>query len=297
MKLEAFLRHEQQVSRRLLSKCKRLGTITCNGSPIRTIDMVFHGDVVILTLPEEEKGALPNPQLNVPVLYESEHIIVYSKPPEMPCHPSQGHYTDTLANAFAAQFPGVSFRCINRLDRNTSGTCIAAKTAYGAGFIQQHTEKCYIAAVTGCISEPGTVRAPIARMPGSVILRCVHPDGKAAVTHYKPLFGNGNHTLVQFRLETGRTHQIRVHMAHIGHPLAGDDLYGSPSEEIARHALHCAAVRFPEPETGETTAVYAPLPEDIAALFPGMNSCCPAIDFQKEIWYNEKCQNIQKGGA
>lgn len=273
MKLEDFLRREMQVSRRLLSKCKRMGTMTCNGSPVRTIDMVSPGDVIVLTLPEEEKGALPNPDLKVPVLYESRHIIVYNKPPDMPCHQSQGHYTDTLGNAFAVRFPDIPFRCINRLDRNTSGACIAAKTAYGAGFLQQHTEKCYIAAVTGSITECGTVDAPIAREQESVILRCIRSDGKPSVTHYKPLCKNEKYTLVQFRLETGRTHQIRVHMAHIGHPLAGDDLYGTPCEEICRHALHCAEVRFPEPETGEIAAVTAPIPDDMAALFPDMDFC------------------------
>lgn len=275
MQLESFLRREKQVSRRTLSKCKRLGAITCGGKSIRTIDRVSPGDVIVLELPEEQGTAAPNPALRVPVLYESEHILVYNKPPEMPCHPSHGHYTNTLANAFAAAYPGTPFRCVNRLDRNTSGACIVAKSAYGAGFIQQAAEKGYIAAVTGRLTEGGTVDAPIARERDSVILRCVREDGKPSITHFTPLLWNEKYTLLEFRLETGRTHQIRVHMAYIGHPLAGDDLYGTETQDISRHALHCAWVHFPEPETGNAVTVSAPLPEDMRALFPG-SYCFPA---------------------
>ncbi|MGN0592621.1 MAG: RluA family pseudouridine synthase [Ruminococcus sp.] len=265
MQLEAFLRREKQVSHRMLVRCKRQGHITRNGSPIRTIDLVFPGDEILLELPETEGTAVPNPALKVPILYKSPHILVYNKPPDMPCHPSHGHYT---ANVFAASHPNTPFRCINRLDRNTSGACIAARTAYGASFIQQKAEKTYLAAVTGILTESGTICAPIGRASDSVIRRCVCRDGKPALTHYTPLYGNEQYTLVQFRLETGRTHQIRVHMAYIGHPLAGDDLYGQPSEGISRHGLHCSAVRFPEPETGASVTISAPLPRDIAALFP-----------------------------
>lgn len=269
MKLEDFLRREKQVSRRLLAKCKYHGSITCNGENIRTVDTIAPGETVVLTYPTAGCSAVPNNELDVPVLYKSNHIIIYDKPPFMPSHQSQGHYTDTLANVFARDFPDTPFRCLTRLDRNTSGVCMAALSAYGAGFLQGKIKKTYLAAVTGRISEGGTINAPIARVNDSVILREVNPDGQPAVSCYEALSGNDKYTLVKLTPLTGRTHQLRVHMAYIGHPLAGDDLYGSPSDVITRHAIHCAQVSFPEPETGRLVTVSSPLPKDISAIFDG----------------------------
>ena len=278
MKLEDFLRHEKQVSRRLLAKCKYHGSITCSGKNMRTVDTIHPGETVVLTYPSAVCTALQNPELHVPVLYRSRHIIVYDKPPFMPSHQSQGHYTDTLANAFANDFPDTPFRCITRLDRNTSGVCAAALTAYGAGFLQGKIKKTYLAAVTGAFSGSGIIDAPIARVNDSVILREVRADGKPALSEYECISGNGKYTLVRLTPITGRTHQLRVHMAHTGHPLAGDDLYGCCSEDISRHALHCSEISFPEPETGEEINVASPLPADIAALFPDHSIQYPAID-------------------
>lgn len=268
MKLEDFLRREKQVSRRLLAKCKYHGSITCSGRNIRTVDMIAPGETVVLTYHSSECSAIQNPELHVPVLYRSRHIIVYSKPPFMPSHQSQGHYTDTLANAFANDFPDIPFRCLTRLDRNTSGACIAALTAYGAGFLQGKIKKTYLAAVTGRLQGSGIIDAPIARVNDSVILREVRADGKPAVSEYECILSKEKYTLVRLTPLTGRTHQLRVHMAHAGHPLAGDDLYGCSCEDISRHALHCREISFPEPETGETVTVTSPLPEDIIRLFP-----------------------------
>lgn len=279
MKLEEFLRREKQVSRRLLAKCKYHGSITCGGKNIRTVDVINPGETVVLMYPAAECTAVPNPELKVPVLYRSRDIIVYDKPPFMPSHQSQGHYTDTLANAFANEYPHVPFRCLTRLDRNTSGVCAAALTAYGAGFLQGRIEKLYLGAVTGVLTGNGKVNAPIARVSDSVILRCVSESGKPAVSLYERIFGNDRYTLVRLTPVTGRTHQLRVHMAHIGYPLAGDDLYGETSEDMDRHALHCAAVRFPCPETGRYVTVRSRLPDDMASLFPDENASALAIDF------------------
>lgn len=268
MKLETFLRRDMQVSRRLLAKCKYQGTILRNGADIRTVDTVYPEDEIVLISPDTEGGILPNNDLNVQVLYRGQHIIVYNKPPFMPCHQSHGHYTDTLANAFAAEFTGLPFRCITRLDKNTSGVCIAALTAYGAGFIQGKIKKSYIAAVIGELWECGTIDAPIARKENSVMLRCVNSSGKSAFTRYIPIYSNGRYTLVKLIPETGRTHQLRVHMAYIGYPLAGDELYGEASEDISRHALHCDMAEFTEPESGKIITVKADLPQDMKALFP-----------------------------
>lgn len=267
MKLEIFLRRDMQVSRRLLAKCKYQGEILRNGSHVRTVDMVFPDDEIVLISPDAQGTALPNDSLRVPVLYRGEHIIVYNKPPFMPCHQSHGHYTDTLANAFAAEFGDVPFRCITRLDRNTSGVCIAALTPYGAGFVQGRIKKCYIAAAEGEIKEGGIIDAPIARKENSVMLRCVSESGKPALTRYMPIYSNGKYTLTRLLPETGRTHQLRVHMAYIGHALAGDELYGRAGEGISRHALHCISAEFPEPETGKMIKAEAPMPQDMRALF------------------------------
>lgn len=274
MKLENFLRHDMQVSRRLLAKCKYQGSILRNGTHIRTVDTVYPGDEIVLISPDAESRVKANLSLNVPVLYRGEHLIVYDKPPFMPCHQSHGHYTDTLANAFAAEFTEMPFRCITRLDRNTSGACIAALSVYGAGFVQGKIRKSYIAAVTGIITGNGIIDAPIERKDNSVMLREVRADGKSAVTRYEPIYCNGKYTLVCLYPETGRTHQLRVHMAYIGHPLAGDELYGGDLSDISRHALHCNKVEFEEPESGRVITVKSELPGDIKALFSN-------IDLQK----------------
>ncbi|MGN0630229.1 MAG: RluA family pseudouridine synthase [Ruminococcus sp.] len=267
VKLEIFLRRDMQVSRRLLAKCKYQGEILRNGCHIRTVDTVFPNDEIVLISPDKDGTALPNVSLKVPVLYRGEHIIVYNKPPFMPCHQSMGHYTDTLANAFAAEYKGVPFRCITRLDRNTSGVCIAALTPYGAGYVQGMVKKEYIAAAEGIITESGVIDAPIARKEISVIQRCVSKEGKPALTRYFPLYSNEKYTLIKLIPETGRTHQLRVHMAYIGHPLAGDELYGVAGVDIGRHALHCLSAEFPEPETGNIIKVKAPMPHDMRELF------------------------------
>lgn len=271
MKLEEFLRRNMQVSRRLLARCKYQGSIMRNGVHIRTVDTIFPGDEIVLTCPDASGRVQPNPSLDVPVIYRSEHLIVYNKPPFMPCHQSHGHYTDTLANAFAAEYPNLPFRCITRLDRNTSGVCIAALTPYGAGFIKDKIKKRYLAVAAGIIKNSGTVDKPVARRENSVMLRCVKDSGKPALTHYIPLFSNEKYTLVKLIPETGRTHQLRVHMAYIGHSLAGDELYGEETPDISRHALHCGYAEFTEPGTGERISLNVPMPEDMKRLIPGFN--------------------------
>ena len=266
LKAEDFLRREG-VSRRLMTKLKRTeGGITRGGETVRTVDTVFPGDVIVLR-PDDDSFLEPNPALCVPVVYESEGVAVFDKPPHMPVHPSIKHRTDTLGNCFAHLYPELTFRPVNRLDRDTSGLCITAKDARSAAMLQGKWEKTYLAAVHGITDEEGTIDAPIARERESVILRCVRSDGQRAVTHYKMICTQGDYSLVYVTPETGRTHQIRVHFAHIGHPLAGDDMYGGSLADIDRQALHCAEIRFTDPATGERVELSSPLPADIAALF------------------------------
>lgn len=252
------------ISRRVIISLKRSGGLTRGGAVLRTIDVVHAGEEIILRLEDESGCIAANPRLSAQVMYEDEDIVVYNKPPFMPVHPSQRHHDDTLANLFAAQFPGLPFRPINRLDRNTSGLCVCAKNQLAAAALSGSLEKVYFAVTDG--TPPGdAINAPIGRLGTSVIERCVTPEGKPAVTHFTKIAGE-RRSLLRITLETGRTHQIRVHMAYVGFPLCGDDMYGGDCSGISRQALHCGEVSFSQPISGEHITVTAPLPEDMAQL-------------------------------
>ncbi len=266
--VEIFLRKYKGVSRRMLTRLKHIsGGICCNGIPVRTIDPVRFGDSITLCEPDSSAALMPSSR-TVPVLLNTAAYIVYIKPIHMPVHPSQGHRDDTLGNIFAANYPQLPFRPVYRLDRDTSGICIAAKSAYAAGRMQGAVQKSYLALVSGILCKGGTVCAPIARQKDSIIARCVHNDGKPAVTHFTPLCSSGGYTLVSLWLETGRTHQIRVHMAYLGYPLAGDRLYGGDCRMFSHHMLHCGCVQFFDPETNDAVVLYAPW-EELPAEFAG----------------------------
>ena len=252
------------ISRRAVISLKQSGGLTRNGDILRTIDLVHAGETVTLRLPGGVESAQANPELHAGILYEDEDVVVFDKPPDMPVHPSQRHHDDTLANIFAAKFPGLPFRPINRLDRNTSGLCVCAKNQLAAASLSGSIAKVYFAITDG--TPPGdTIDAPIGRVGGSVIERCVTPDGKPAVTHFTRIAGE-RRALLRVTLETGRTHQIRVHMAYAGFPLCGDDMYGGDCSDISRQALHCGEVSFDRPFTGLRITVTSPLPADMRAL-------------------------------
>ena len=265
---QVFLK-SRGISRRVLTALKRSGGLTRGSGILRTVDVIHAGDVITLRLDGGETSVAANPELSADVVYEDEDVVVFNKPPFMPVHPSQRHHDDTLANLFAARYPGLPFRPINRLDRNTSGLCVCAKNQLAAAALSGSISKVYYAVTDG--TPPGdTVDAPIGRLGDSVIERCVTPDGKPAVTHFRKVAGE-RRALLRITLETGRTHQIRVHMAHIGFPLCGDDMYGGDCTAISRQALHCGEVGFTLPVSGEHITVSAPLPEDMAAILDGTN--------------------------
>ena len=267
VRLCEYLRRRIGVSARLLARLKRTPAgILCNGVPVRAVDPVRAGDVVVLTMPEQE-GLEPNPALYVPSVLETAHYIVYDKPTGMPVHPSARHRRDTLGNYFAASMPGHTFRAVNRLDRDTSGLCLIAKDAYTASALQGKLEKRYYAVLCGHLTGDGTISAPIARTEASIITRCVRQDGKPAVTHYRVLGHSADYTAVEIRLETGRTHQIRVHFSHLGYPLAGDDLYGGSCRHIGQQALHCGRLFWRDPVTKQ--ACSFPLAQGYAAVGAG----------------------------
>lgn len=247
------------VSRRLITRLKRTEDgITRKGELIRTIDFVSEGDIIVLN-ERDETRLDPNPSLNVEVLFEDEQLVVFNKPPFMPVHPSIKHQGDTLGNYFSYICGGLTFRPVNRLDRDTSGCVIVAKNQFAAKALQGSYEKVYYAICHGAFSEKtGFVDAPIAREQESIIKRCVRSDGQCAVTRYEVIASTERYSLLRLQLENGRTHQIRVHMAHIGHPVAGDDLYGGSREDYPRQALHCGEVSFLHPVTNERITVHAP---------------------------------------
>lgn len=256
-----------------------------NGVWARTSDLLYPGDALRITLREKETKSriLPVP-LPFPIVYEDEDLIILKKPSGMPIHPSQGNHENTLANAAAwywkeKGWPFV-YRCINRLDRDTTGLVILAKNMYSGSRLSdmvktREISRTYLAVAEGFVPDSGTIDAPIARVRGSTIEREVNrEDGERAVTHFSRLSyiesGKENgFSLVSLKLETGRTHQIRVHMKSIGHPLPGDFIYHPDYSMINRQALHSASLEFSHPVTGKTMSFTAPLPDDMKSFgFP-----------------------------
>lgn len=252
-------------SRRMVTKLKQTGGLTRGGEILRSVDGVSAGDTVCVSM-EDSADIMPNGSISASAVYEDEDIVVFDKPPFLPVHQSVRHYGDTLANLFAALYPGLPFRPINRLDRNTSGLCVCAKNRFAAASAADTVSKVYYAVADGDIRQAGTIDLPIDRENDSIIRRCVSPSGKRAVTHYEPIRHACGRTLLRIILETGRTHQIRVHFSYIGYPLCGDDMYGGDCTAINRQALHCGEVSFLQPYTGERITVRSELPEDITAL-------------------------------
>lgn len=265
MPLGAYLRNYAGISAQTVKRLKAVPDgMTRGGVHIRTVDPVRNGDCIRLHLPERSSQT-PNPALTVPVIYETAQLLAVNKPAGMPAHPSMLHRDDTLANWFAAYRPECGFHLMNRLDRNTSGLCLIAKTVYAAHSVRD-LQKRYYALVPAGLHGSGTVDAPIARERESVITRCVRADGRRAVTHYRVLRELPQAALLELTPETGRTHQIRVHMAYLGFPLLGDALYGGDCSRMQAHALHCGYMTFTDPETGASVTLTAPLRKEMQQL-------------------------------
>lgn len=272
LKKEGFSRH-------ILSSMKNTpGTIILNGERGFGRSVLKPQDRLVITVPETESGEnIIRTKMDLDILYEDEDILVINKPADMPVHPSAGNYENTLANGIAWYFAenGEDFvyRCINRLDRDTTGALVLAKNPLSAAILSvqmknRQIRRTYLALVDGILPETGTVNAPIARMNGSVITREVNfKDGESAVTHYECLAAGRNYSLAELHLETGRTHQIRVHMKYIGHPLPGDYLYNPDYRKIKRQPLHSYQLEFTHPITGRPLLFTAPLPEDFISAF------------------------------
>lgn len=271
--VQEYLKGEHGYSTRTLIKLKALPLgLTVNGKHVRTVDRLKEGDTLCCAL-EDAPAALALSAREVPLLYADDDLLVYDKPPAMPCHPSNGHYDDTLANVYAARcarlgVPG-AFRALNRLDADTTGCVLVACNQHVAARLTRRFDKVYVALVCGELpTSQGEIDAPILRRDQEHkrdITRIVHPQGQRAITRYTRLAVGSGYSLVQFALLTGRTHQIRVHMAYLGYPLAGDSLYGGDCALIGRQALHCSQVSFCHPVSGRDMTVDAPLPADLCA--------------------------------
>ncbi|MCK8061019.1 MULTISPECIES: RluA family pseudouridine synthase [unclassified Fusibacter] len=260
------------VSTRMIRNVKRQKALTLNGHVVSVSGKARKGDVIELKFIEEPHQIYPN-DIPIQVIYEDEDLVVINKQTDMVAHPTKGHPSHTLSNAVRhyALSKGEDYkpRLVNRLDRDTTGIMIFAKNAYGQHIVSEEmkadrVEKYYRALVHGKFQiKKGEINEPIERESAESMKRIVRPDGKESLTLYEVEQELSNTTLVKIQLKTGRTHQIRVHMNHLGHPLVGDALYGSFERmAIDRQALHACEMRFKTPRNGEVTIV-APLPEDI----------------------------------
>ena len=236
--------------------------------PIRTIDRIKAGSVLKAYIPEGESYFTPNPELEIETLYEDEDIVVFDKPVSMPVHPSKNHQTDTVANYCAARYGNAKFHVVGRLDMDTSGIIVIGKHAHSAAVLTKNGgEKEYIAIIEGVPEEPsGIIDAPIDDSDPLVHKSFIAETGQPSVTEYETVGTNGVLTVVRVKPKTGRTHQIRVHFAHIGHPLCGDELYGGSLEHLDRQALHRSKMVFEHPINGTMLEFESPLPEDMKKL-------------------------------
>lgn len=275
-RIRAVLQAGLGLSAGLVTRLKhRPGSVRVNGASAKTIDILHAGDVLAVDVGDVKPGAFAPGGPRPDVVWEDDDVIIINKPAGMAVHGRSERGEPTVGSMVAAYLgTNAPFHPVNRLDRGTTGLMCAAKTGYMHERLRKilHTDEFrreYLAICVG-VPEPraGTVDAPIARL-GEEKRFCVDECGAPSVTHYEVLIAWDGLSLVRLRPETGRTHQIRVHMSHIGCPLLGDRLYGRACREIDRPALHSSALRLVHPLTRETIAVSAPLPEDMRALLPG----------------------------
>ncbi len=275
--IREILKQEFEISDRLLLHLKKEQKIFLNNQKSYSHALVKNGDIisVLIDFEEESTNIVPK-KIKINILFEDEYLLIVNKQSNIAVHPSHTHYSNSLSNGVKYYFNSINLkkkiRIVNRLDKDTSGLVIFAKNEYiQECLIKQMKNKIfkkeYIGIVDGILTKKyGTISAPIARKDNSIIERCISPNGVSAITHYKILKEYNNYSLVQFTLETGRTHQIRVHSAYIGHPISGDTLYGTSSTYISRQALHCNRLFFIHPILRKKMSIAAPLPQDICAF-------------------------------
>ena len=278
LRVEQFLRRKRY-SGQNLSEIKRMPkSILVNEVHYYMRQELSTGDHLQVRICETQNSEkIPPTKLPLDIVYEDEDLLVLNKPAGMPIHPSLNNYTNSIANALAYYFQSQGkpfiFRCCNRLDRDTSGLTIVSKHLVSGSILSDMTKyrevhREYLAIARGSVTpSEGTIQAPLGRKEGTIIERTVDWEhGEDAVTHYKVVKEANGHSLVSLRLETGRTHQIRIHMKYLGYPLIGDYLYNPDMEYMTRQALHSHHMEFTHPITGEHMSFTAPLPEDMARV-------------------------------
>lgn len=280
VKVDTLLKKHMGLSGTVVRRVKWLEDgILVDGARVHTDFRPSAGQVLSVRLsdPQRNSGVVVPAQGPLDIVYEDDDLIVLNKAPGVSVHPGPGHFDDTLGNFLVDYYEKTGqeadFHPVHRLDRGTSGLLVAAKHPHAQEVLkrQLHTpdfRRVYLAVCEGAPEPPaGTIDAPLGPRPGSLMEQMVRPDGKPASTRYEVLEACGGRALLRLELETGRTHQIRVHMAHIGHPLTGDFLYGTEDKAlIARPALHAGSLSFCHPLTGERLEFDLPLPPDMARL-------------------------------
>ena len=263
-----ILKNKFKMSSSLVKKLKESGGVMKDDKVLRIVDFIEQGDNLKIVIPYDESDILPV-EHSINILYEDEDVICIEKERGTPSHPSQNHHTDTLANyaIYHLKKSRDEFHIVTRLDSLTSGVVLAAKNRYSASIMctkeyNKTIEKKYLGLCRGVFdSKDGIVEAPIARCDDSIIKRCVSDSGKYSKTGYKILKDNGTNSLAEFQLFTGRTHQIRVHMNHINHPLVNDFLYDNKANESEKFCLHCSEISFVHPYSKKTIKVISKLPD------------------------------------
>lgn len=274
MMLRDFLRYIMGLSRNMIKILKfDGGQILVNNELVNVRTRLVIGDQVKVIFPAEKRSPSLNPEaIELDIVYEDDFLLIINKPAKKAVMPSMNYRKGTIANGVIAYYDQLELdytvHIVTRLDRNTSGLMLVAKQQFSHSLFHKiEIDRHYQALVSGKLLEKsGVIDAPIGRRPDSIIARTVRDDGKQAVTHYKVVRYISEGTIVDIQLETGRTHQIRVHFAHLGHPLWGDDLYGGPVERIDRQALHCVSLAFTHPITNEELYFHSEWPEDIRSL-------------------------------
>ncbi len=275
-KIKKVLIEKLNFSNRLMRKLENAEKIYLNDRKANLDKNTYIDDVIRIDFEDEENIYLPN-EIDLEILYEDKDILGLNKPPFLLVHPSKDNRNDTLANGLVWYFESKNIkrkiRFINRLDMNTSGVVLVAKNPYGQSVFMKEMKgnkvvKKYLALVEGYPkNEEGTIDEPIGLLEGETVKRTVLDSGDYCISKYivKEKLKN-NISLVELKLETGRTHQIRVHMAHLGHPVLGDELYGNKSELINRQALHCIEISFKNTRNNENISVKAPLYKDFEKI-------------------------------
>lgn len=267
--LKSIIRNNLKISNRLLIKLKASNNIFVNGKAVPINYKIHRNDLIEVQIEFIEEDDILPQKMNLDILYEDEYVLAINKMPGIVVHPSSYHLSDTIANGVKYYLNNKrKIRPINRLDRDTSGVVLFAKNEYIQElFTTLDVSKEYIAIVDGLPSQvENTINAKIARKEGSIMERCVSEAGQTAITHYKVIKTYDAYSMLSVKLETGRTHQIRVHMAYIGNPIVGDTMYGKETTLIDRQALHSYKTSFIHPITGEGISIVASLPEDMKKL-------------------------------